>query len=191
MHRIGLHASHRTICTASHRTTCIASACNQTDFLYKKDRIGPYASHRTTCIASDYMHRIGLHASHRTTCIASHRFVIKLIFFVQTRTASDHMHSIASDHMHSIASDHMHRIASVCNQADLFCTNKNSIGPYAPHRIGPYASVCNPTDLFCTFDDKPMRCGAYGPIMSDSDAVRFWKGAQKMKCAFSKYFSRA
>ena len=34
----------------------------------------------------------------------------------------------------------MHRIASVCNQTDLVCTKKNSIGPYAPHRIGPYAS---------------------------------------------------
>ena len=33
----------------------------------------------------------------------------------------------------------MHLIASVCNPTDLCCTNKNCIGPYAPHRIGPYA----------------------------------------------------
>ena len=82
------------------------------------------------------------------------------INFVHTRVASDHTRRIASDHVCT---------ASVCNPTDLFCTNKNSIGPYAPPRFGPYAphriasdhictaSVCNQTDLFCTNKQEPHR----------------------------------
>ena len=103
-------------------------------------RIGPYAPHRI----GPYAHRI---ASHR---IASHRFVIRLIFFVQTRTASDHMH----------------RIASVCNPTDLFCTKEeqNRAICTASHRIGSYAphrTLCTASHrIICT---ASQHIGSYAP----------------------------
>ena len=82
----------------------------------------------------DHMHRFASGCNcfctkkkqHRTICTASHQ---------------DHMHRISSGSHEPLRNGD--RIASVCNQTDPFCANKNSIGPYAPDRIGVTADHIN------------------------------------------------
>ena len=113
--------------------------------------------HRTIVWSSDHMHRIMSHAPHRPyvckptdlfvqTWTASdhmHRnasVVIRLIFFVQARTASDHMHHIASHASHRTICVGLQTDRSSCR---TIWTASHHITCTASHRfviilIGPY-----------------------------------------------------
>ena len=104
---------------------------------------------------------------------------------------SEHMHRFVN---HLFASDHVHRLTephvgnnilcSPMHEASLrpcpirrgyfsemlfpTCQVPTWIGPYAPHRNGPYASVCQATDLVCT---KKSSIGPYHSICQPTDLV--------------------
>ena len=74
--------------------------------------------------------------------------------------------------MHRIASDHMHRIASVCNPTDLFCTNKNSIGTYAPRGTGSHTRTHTLMQQRIEMCERACEAGGPGVLRSDPSHAR-------------------